>query len=221
MNIIIFGPNGSGKGTQSNLIKDNFSLAHVESGDIFREHLGNGTDLGKRANEYMEKGELVPDEITIPMVLETLGNIIDQGWLLDGFPRNVAQAKSLHRSLKENGDELDFIIEIELDRPSAKNRIMGRRICTENSHHPNNIFIESIQPANNLCRVCGASLKTRADDQDEEAIDKRHDIYYDTIAGTLAAAKYFQQNSSAQYTKIDGSSSMENVKNELLSKLGK
>ncbi|GAB1270011.1 adenylate kinase [Aurantivibrio infirmus] len=221
MNIIIFGPNGSGKGTQSDLIKDIYSLAHIESGDIFREHLGQGTELGKKASEFMEKGELVPDEITIPMVLETLGNIKNQGWLLDGFPRNVSQARSLNQSLIESGSELNFIIEIELERPIAKNRIMGRRICTEHSHHPNNIYIESIQPANNLCRVCGASLKTRADDQDEEAIDKRHDIYYDNVTGTLAAANYFQQNSSAQYIKIDGSSSIENVKNELLSKLGK
>ena len=219
MNIIIFGPNGSGKGTQSDLLKGNYSLAHIESGDIFREHTSNGTELGKKASAYMEKGELVPDEITIPMVLETLSGVKEKGWLLDGFPRNIVQAKSLLDSLNESGSKLDFVIEIELERNIAKNRIMGRRICNNSSHHPNNIYIEPIKPKDNHCQVCGSTLKSRKDDQDESAINKRHDIYYDKINGTLAAVSYFVKNSSAKHIQIDGNQEIEQVKNSLLSKL--
>lgn len=220
MNIIIFGPNGSGKGTQSDLIKDIYFLEHIESGDIFRNHIGNGTALGKKASSYMDRGELVPDEITIPMVLETLNNIEAKGWLLDGFPRNVAQAKSLLETMNSAGTNLDYVVEIVLKRDSAKNRIMGRRICTNSSHHPNNIYIEAIKPHGHMCRICGSALKTRADDQDEAAIDKRHDIYYDSDKGTLAAVDYFVKNCRAKYIKLDGEQTIDNVKNTLLSELG-
>jgi adenylate kinase len=176
VNIIIFGPNGSGKGTQSDLIKDIHSLEHIESGDIFRAHIQGGTELGVKAGVYIDKGELVPDEISIPMVLETLGKIKAKGWLLDGFPRNIAQAKSLLDSLAKTGSGIDYVIELTLDRTAAKNRIMGRRICTNYSHHPNNIYIEAIAPSGDGCRVCGSTLKARDDDQNEDAINKRHGI---------------------------------------------
>ena len=101
MNILMFGPNGSGKGTQGALIKKAFGLAHIESGAIFREHVGGGTELGKKAKEYMDRGELVPDSITIPMVLETLKTKGADGWLLDGFPRNIAQAEQLHKDASD------------------------------------------------------------------------------------------------------------------------
>ena len=89
MNILIFGPNGSGKGTQGALLMEKYGIAHIESGAIFRKHIGGGTELGMKAKAYIDKGELVPDDITIPMVLDILKNQGDQGWLLDGFPRNM------------------------------------------------------------------------------------------------------------------------------------
>ena len=110
MNILIFGPNGSGKGTQGSLLKKKFNLAHIESGAIFRDHIKNGTELGKKAKEYIDKGELVPDEITIPMVLETLKEKGKDGWLLDGFPRNITQAKKLWEALQEAGMKLDYVV---------------------------------------------------------------------------------------------------------------
>lgn len=113
MNILMFGPNGSGKGTQGALIKKAFGLAHIESGAIFREHVGGGTELGKKAKEYMDRGELVPDSITIPMVLETLKTKGADGWLLDGFPRNIAQAEQLHKAMQEQGMKLDYVVEID------------------------------------------------------------------------------------------------------------
>lgn len=222
MNILIFGPNGSGKGTQGELLKNKYDLAHIESGAIFREHIGGGTELGKKAKEYIERGDLVPDEITIPMVLDTLKKKGKNGWLLDGFPRNMAQAKKLQEALANEGMKLDYIVEIQLPREVAKKRIMGRRICQANNNHPNNINIEAIKPNGNSCRICGADLSTRSDDQDEEAINKRHDIYYNTKDGTLAAAGYFKTHAKdfgSKYITLDGEGSIDAVRDALLSQL--
>lgn len=220
MNVLIFGPNGSGKGTQANLVKDKFNLTHIESGAIFREHIKQGTDLGKKAKEYIDQGELVPDDITIPMVLETLKE--QGGWLLDGFPRNLTQAQKLWDALQNEGMSLNYVIEINLDRQSAKNRIMGRRLCENDPNHPNNIYIDAIKPDGDKCRVCGGALKSRADDQDEEAIDKRHAIYYDTESGTLAAAYFFKDLANKGYTKsieLDGEQDIQKIKADLEAKL--
>ncbi|HOM88807.1 MAG TPA: adenylate kinase, partial [Spirochaetota bacterium] len=197
MNILIFGPNGSGKGTQGAVVQKKFNISHIESGVIFRENIKKGTELGLKAKTYIDRGDLVPDEITIPMILNRLREPdCKNGWLLDGFPRNVEQAKAIDKALKEAGMALDYVIEIVLDRESAKKRIMGRRLCENDNNHPNNIYIDAIKPAEKdgqiVCRVCGGKLSTRADDQDEAAINKRHDIYYDTKTGTLAAVQYFK-----------------------------
>lgn len=222
MNILIFGPNGSGKGTQGNLVKDKYSLAHIESGGIFREHIGGGTELGKKAKEFIDRGDLVPDDITIPMVLETLESKGKDGWLLDGFPRNTVQAQKLFEALQEKGMKINFVIEILLPREVAKNRIMGRRICKNNPNHPNNIFIEAIKPNGDVCRVCGGALSARADDQDEGAINKRHDIYYNTVDGTLAAAYYYKNMAAKEgfvYIELDGEGSIDSIKETLLAQL--
>ena len=141
MNILIFGPNGSGKGTQGNLVKAKYNLAHIESGAIFREHIGGGTELGKKAKEYIDRGDLVPDDITIPMVLETLKTKGKDGWLLDGFPRNMVQAQKLWEALQAEGLKLDYVIEILLPREIAKNRIMG--IPTTSSSTPSSPTVTS------------------------------------------------------------------------------
>nr|2XB4_A Chain A, Adenylate Kinase [Megalodesulfovibrio gigas] len=222
MNILIFGPNGSGKGTQGNLVKDKYSLAHIESGGIFREHIGGGTELGKKAKEFIDRGDLVPDDITIPMVLETLESKGKDGWLLDGFPRNTVQAQKLFEALQEKGMKINFVIEILLPREVAKNRIMGRRICKNNPNHPNNIFIDAIKPNGDVCRVCGGALSARADDQDEGAINKRHDIYYNTVDGTLAAAYYYKNMAAKEgfvYIELDGEGSIDSIKDTLLAQL--
>lgn len=223
MNILMFGPNGSGKGTQGALIKNAFGIAHIESGAIFREHVGGGTTLGKLAKEYMDKGELVPDGITIPMVLETLKNKGANGWLLDGFPRNMAQAEQLHDALQKQGMKLDYVVEIDLPREAARDRIMGRRVCKNDGNHPNNVFIDAIKPEGAICRVCGGALTARADDQDEDAINKRHDIYYDAKAGTLAAANYFKalaDKGETRYVTLNGQGSIESIKETLFKELG-
>ncbi len=224
MNILFFGPNGSGKGTQGAILKDKYNTPHIESGAIFRDNIGKGTELGTKAKEYIDKGDLVPDEITIPMILDRLKqDDCKNGWLLDGFPRNKNQAIKLDESLKEAGMGLDIVVEIILDREIAKNRIMGRRLCVNDNNHPNNIYIDAIKPDGDKCRICGGDLKTRDDDQDEDAISKRHGIYYDTDTGTLASAYYFKdlaaKEGSMEYIILDGAPSVKEVTAELVSKL--
>ena len=161
---------------------------------IFRDNISRGTALGKEAKGYIDRGELVPDSITIPMILDRIKEgDCRNGWLLDGFPRNLVQAQELDKALKKEKIRLDTVIEMVLDRQIAKNRIMGRRLCVKDNNHPNNIFIDAIKPNGDQCRVCGGDLKTRSDDQDEGAIDKRHGIYYDSKTGTVAAINYFKE----------------------------
>jgi len=224
MNILFFGPNGSGKGTQGTIVKEKYNLPHIESGAIFRENISKGTELGAKAKEYIDRGDLVPDEITIPMILDRLKQgDCKNGWLLDGFPRNKNQAIKLDDALKAAGLDLDVVIEVILDRQIAKNRIMGRRLCVNDNNHPNNIFIDAIKPDGDKCRVCGGDLIERADDQDETAIDKRHSIYYDTDTGTLASSYYFkdlaEKEGKVKYMTIDGAPSVQEVTAELMSKL--
>jgi adenylate kinase len=224
MNILFFGPNGSGKGTQGAILKDKYNTPHIESGAIFRDNISKGTELGTKAKEYIDKGDLVPDEITIPMILDRLKqDDCKNGWLLDGFPRNKNQAIKLDESLKKANMGLDIVVEIILDREIAKNRIMGRRLCVNDNNHPNNIYIDAIKPDGDKCRICGGDLKTRDDDQDEDAINKRHGIYYDTDTGTLASAYYFKdlaaKEGSMKYITLDGAPSVTEVTKELVSKL--
>ena len=219
VNILAFGPNGSGKGTQGAIVKEKYGTDHIESGAIFREHIKGGTELGMKAKEFIDKGDLVPDEITIPMVLETLAKSQEKGWLLDGFPRSKAQAEALDASLTEAGMKLDYVIEIELDRQIAKDRIMGRRLCVNDNNHPNNIFIDAIKPDGDKCRVCSGDLKTRDDDQDADAIDQRHNIYYDTDTGTMAAVNYFKNAGKSKVISVDGSISIKEVTEAILKEL--
>jgi adenylate kinase len=225
MNILFFGPNGSGKGTQGAIVKEKFQIPHIETGVIFRDNISRGTDLAKEAKGYIDRGELVPDSITIPMILDRLkGEDCTNGWLLDGFPRNLTQAQELDKALKGEGIDLHFVIEMVLDRQIAKDRIMGRRLCVNDNNHPNNVFIDAIKPNGDRCRVCGGDLKTRSDDQDEEAIDKRHNIYYDTGTGTMAAINFYKglsekNNGRPKIIELDGRPGVKEVSTDLLGKL--
>ena len=225
MKILFFGPNGSGKGTQGAIVKDKFGIPHIETGVIFRDNISKGTALGKEAKGYIDRGELVPDKITIPMILDRLkADDCAEGWLLDGFPRNLTQAEELDKALKKEGITLDIVIEMVLDRQIAKNRIMGRRLCVNDNNHPNNIFIDAIKPNGDKCRVCGGDLKTRSDDQDEAAIDQRHNIYYDEKTGTMAGVNYFKKisaknNGVPKIIDLDGRPGVKEVSAELMGKL--
>jgi len=228
MNILIFGPNGSGKGTQGAIVQKMYNVTHVESGGLFRDNIKGGTELGKKAKEFIDRGDLVPDSITIPMILDRLKkDDCKNGWLLDGFPRNPEQAEALKKSLDAESIKIDYVIEISLDRETAKKRIMGRRLCEKDNNHPNNIFINAIKPQESngefICRVCGGKLSTRADDQDESAINKRHEIYYDAAQGTMAAVKYFagitRENGGTKFIELDGTPGVGEVSDSLKKKL--
>ncbi len=223
-NILVFGPNGSGKGTQGAIVQKKYDIPHIESGAIFREHIGGGTELGKQAKEYIDRGDLVPDDITIPMMISRLQkDDCTAGWILDGFPRSKDQGITLANNLKEAGLALDYVIEIVLDREIAKERIMGRRLCVNDNNHPNHIAFDAIKPVEKdgklVCRVCGGDLNTRADDQDVEAINKRHGIYYDTDTGTMAAVNYFKEIDGPKVISVDGSASIQEVTESIMSEL--
>jgi adenylate kinase len=224
MKVLFFGPNGSGKGTQGAIVKQELKIPHIETGVIFRDNISRGTNLGKEAKGYIDRGELVPDSITIPMILDRIKeDDCKNGWLLDGFPRNLTQAQELDKALKNEKIVLDIVIEMVLDRQLAKNRIMGRRLCVNDNNHPNNIYIDAIKPDGALCRVCGGALMTRSDDQDEAAIDKRHNIYYDAATGTTAAINYFKdlasKNKEPRIIELDGRPGVKEVSKDLLEKL--
>jgi adenylate kinase len=224
MNILIFGPNGSGKGTQGAIIQKKYNRPHIESGAIFRQNIVQGTELGKKAKEYIDRGDLVPDGITIPMILNRLQeDDCKEGWLLDGFPRNKVQAETLAKALQEAGIALDYVIEIVLPREVAKLRITGRRLCVNDNNHPNHIAFDAIKPVEKdgklVCRVCGGELKTRPDDQDDAAIDKRHNIYYDDQTGTMAAVNHFKTLSGPKVISVDGGASIPEVSNLIMKEL--
>lgn len=223
-NILIFGPNGSGKGTQGAVLRSKLDIPHLESGVLFRGQIDAKTQLGIQAKAFIDRGELVPDSITIPMMIERIAQPdCANGWILDGFPRSPAQAQSLDESLKKAGIALDYVIEIQLDRQVAKRRIMGRRLCVNDNNHPNHIAFEAIKPVEKdgelVCRVCGGQLKTRADDQDETAINKRHDIYYDRVKGTLAAVEFFKKQTNLKIICVDGAKDIHHVTASILAQL--
>lgn len=225
MRILIFGPNGSGKGTQSALLIERFRVAHVESGAIFRDHAKRGTPLGLEAKSYTDRGALVPDRITIPMILDRLAqDDARTGWILDGFPRNPSQAQALLAGLDAAGTPLDVVVEIVLAREIARARLLGRRSCPNG--HANNLAIAAIHPKGSCepfhCWKCGAEVIGRADDLDERAIDIRLDIYFDARQGTSAAiatSKAWALGRGVPWLELDGSADIASVQAALLTGL--
>jgi len=225
--ILIFGPNGSGKGTQSAHLVKHYGLAHVESGGIFRSNIKGGTELGKQAKAYIDRGELVPDSLTIPMVIDRLQQPdCADGWILDGFPRTPAQSQALIDALGEAKSPLDAVITIELDRGTCKERLMGRRTCPEG--HPNNTAIAAIAPREEngelVCWKCGTPVTVRSDDVDEEAIDKRHDIYYDeengTLGGVAVVESWAKGRDGVKIVRVDGAGAIDSIRAAIMTGLG-
>ena len=172
MNILMFGPNGSGKGTQGALIKKAFGLAHIESGAIFREHVGGGTELGKKAKEYMDHGQLVPDDVIIGIINDRLQEEdCKNGFILDGVPRTIGQAEALEKA----GIHFDAVIDLEISDEEILQRMSGRRVCEKcgASYH-----IVAIPPKQEgVCDACGGALVQRADDA-PETVRSRLEVYH-------------------------------------------
>ena len=176
MRLLIMGAPGAGKGTQAQLIKDAYKIAHISTGDMFRQAIANKTPTGVEAKGYIDKGQLVPDSTTIKLVKERLlQDDCKNGFLLDGFPRNTAQAEALDQMLKEVGIKLDAVLNIDVADEYLIERITGRRTCLAcgASYH-----VVSKKPlVDGVCDVCGADLVHRADDS-EETIKNRLAVYY-------------------------------------------
>lgn len=169
MNIIFMGPPGAGKGTQSEFIVANYGLVHISTGDIFRDAIKNETNLGLEAKSYLDGGKLVPDSLTIDIVKERLAQSdVESGFLLDGFPRTIEQAKALDTMLVESNRKIDLALNLEADFDALIERLTARRICKDckTSYH-----LEFNPPkVIDVCDKCGGELYQRSDDNEEKAI---------------------------------------------------
>lgn len=177
MRIVLVGPPGAGKGTQAAYLADNLSIPHISTGDLFRANISEGTALGRQAQEYMRAGHLVPDEVTVGMAEDRMSQPdAAAGFLLDGFPRNLAQAEALDAFLGAQGQRLDAVLDLEVPEDEVVRRIAGRRICRNDSSH---VFHVSGNPAtvDGVCDLCGGELYQREDDS-EETVRKRLEVYH-------------------------------------------
>jgi adenylate kinase len=177
MRIVLVGPPGAGKGTQAAFLAKNLSIPHISTGDLFRANISKQTELGKLAKSYMDAGNLVPDEVTIAMAKDRMEQAdAVNGFLLDGFPRNVSQAEALDEMLKAESMKLDAVLDLEVPEDEVVKRIAGRRICRNDSAHVFHVTYQ--QPkAEGVCDVCGGELYQR-DDDSEETVRKRLEVYH-------------------------------------------
>ena len=178
MFIVLLGAPGSGKGTVGKIIAEDLKLAHISTGDLFRENLKNETELGKEAKQYMDKGELVPDEVTIKMLKERLnGDDVENGAVLDGFPRTGVQAVSLDNMLKEMNAKVDMALNIDVPFDEKVERIANRRSCKGCSEIYNVVF--NPPKVEGICDKCGGELYQR-EDQKPEVVENRLQVYSKT-----------------------------------------
>ncbi|MGW4473888.1 adenylate kinase [Nonomuraea sp. NPDC004354] len=174
MRLVLVGPPGAGKGTQAQFIASNLSIPKISTGDIFRANVSGGTELGKLAKTYMDRGDLVPDEVTIAMVRDRLSEEDAQdGFLLDGFPRNVPQAEILRDMLKDWGQKLDLVLELVVDDEEVVRRLAGRRTCSQCGRI---WHVEFDDKRDDICDVCGGTLFQRDDDK-EGTVRHRLEVY--------------------------------------------
>ena len=213
MRIVLFGPPGAGKGTQAGLLSEKYGAAHISTGDILREAVANKTEVGLKAKGYMEKGELVPDEVVIAIAKEKLASIGDKGFILDGFPRTIAQAQALDAALKEIDKPLDAVVNLQVDEEELVRRLSGRRVCPScgEPYH-----VDSKKPqVEGKCDKCGADLVHRADDQ-ADAIRNRLKVYNTQTSPVLG---YYEQ--SGVLRNIQATGGIQDILGRVAESLGK
>lgn len=208
MNIIIMGPAGSGKGTVSKFIVDQFKITHISTGDMFRENIANSTELGQLAKQYTSAGKLVPDEVTIAMLKQRLSaNDCKNGFLLDGFPRNLAQAQALDELVAQLGVKIDVVLSLVLPLDLLVDRITGRRVCPKcgTSYH----IINAKPKVEGICDCCGSQLVQRADDTKEKLMVRlaEHD------KNTTPVIKYYDEKGLLK--EIDAQKSISEVNSQV------
>ena len=182
MRIVLFGPPGAGKGTQASLLVEKYGSAHISTGDTLREAVANKTEVGMKAKSYMDKGELVPDDVVIAIAKEKLASVGDKGFILDGFPRTIAQAEALDVALEDIKKPLEAVVNLQVDEDELIRRLSGRRVCPGcgEPYH-----IDSKKPrAEGVCDSCGTTLMHRDDDR-PEAIKNRLNVYNNQTSPVL------------------------------------
>ena len=203
MNIIMLGAPGAGKGTLASEMTKKYSLPHVSTGDLFRENIKHETELGKLAKSYIEKGALVPDEVTINMLLDRIQkDDCKKGFILDGFPRNEAQADGLKEALSKKGDKIDLVILVEAEDEKIVKRLAGRRVCEKcgKTYH-----IEKMKPkVDGVCDACGGNVIIRKDDTPEVIKDRLNTYHKDTAV----LIDYYKKDGVLK--SVDGFDTMEN-----------
>ncbi|MCD6492744.1 MAG: adenylate kinase [Archaeoglobaceae archaeon] len=214
MNLILLGGPGAGKGTQAKLIVEKYKIPQISTGDMLREAVKQGTELGKKAKEYMDKGELVPDEIVIGIVKERLKQSdCDRGFILDGFPRTIAQAEALDKILDEIGKKIDAVINIQVPEEEIVKRIVNRRTCKNCGAIYHLIYSPPKEP--NKCDKCGGELYQRDDDK-EETVRERLRVYREQ---TEPLIEYYQKKGILY--NVDGTKDINGVFEEIKSILDK
>lgn len=207
--VILLGPPGAGKGTQAKRLAEAGGVVHVASGDLFRKHQEEGTELGKLARSYMEKGELVPDEVVIRMVLERIGEPDAQdGYILDGFPRTIEQAKALDEALAQEHAQIDRVPLMEVETEELVRRLAGRWICSQCQAPYHQELAPPKQPG--VCDRCGGKLYQRPDDR-PEAVRRRLEVYEEQ---TVPLVEYYSRQ--GKLSRVNGQQEIEQVATELL-----
>ena len=209
MKVVLLGPPGAGKGTQASGIVEKYHIVHISTGDIFRKNVKEGTPLGKRAKEYMDKGELVPDDLVIALVEDRLKqDDCKNGFLLDGFPRTIAQAEAMEKL----GITIDRVVDIEVGRDILIGRAVGRRVCKQCGE----TFHVSFRPTKvgGVCDKCGGEVVQRADDR-EETVARRIDVY---LSETKPLEEYYENKGILIH--INGDQEPQTVQKEIFAALG-
>ena len=213
MKIIMLGAPGAGKGTQAKRIAEKYSLPHISTGDIFRANIKNGTELGNKAKSYMDKGSLVPDEITIGMLIDRINDKdCVNGYVLDGYPRTLAQASSLDEALAKRNEKIDYAIDVDVPDENIINRMGGRRACLNCGATYHLEFIPT--KVEGICDNCGNEIVIREDDK-PETVKKRLEVYH---AQTQPLIDYYSNKDILK--SVDGTLEIDEVFGAIVHILG-
>lgn len=213
MKIIMLGAPGAGKGTQAKKIAEKYGIPHISTGDIFRANIKGGTELGMKAKSYMDQGQLVPDDVTIGMLLDRIsGEDCKNGYVLDGFPRTIPQAESLTNALNERGEKMDYAVNVDVPDEAIVTRMSGRRACLAcgATYH----IVYNAPKTEGICDACGEKLVLRDDDK-PETVQKRLTVYHDQ---TQPLIDYYQK--AGILVTVDGTKDLNEVFKDITVVLG-
>lgn len=213
MKIIMLGAPGAGKGTQAKKIAEKYGIPHISTGDIFRANIKGGTELGMKAKSYMDQGQLVPDEITIGMLMDRIKeDDCQKGYVLDGFPRTIPQAESLTKALADMGDKIDYVVNVDVPDQVIVTRMSGRRACLSCGATYHIVYNPTKQES--VCDTCGSQLVLRDDDKPETVLN-RLTVYHDQ---TQPLIDYYKK--AGVLAEVDGTQNLDKVFQDIVSILG-